>query len=210
MPAGTQPPVPPARRIPPMKTTILLKTSAHMPIPRCALLPLCENNGMLTGHRLTGFALGIAFLFVSFSGARGVEVVSQQIELNSTAQVIFSNGGLGSLDQASRNNQGLGDRSLQSSTFAEFNDVEVTSEASIEVRRTNSASADTFQIESRLAMHSEDFLSVVSTQMNTRAVANVVLTLQVRLETPMRYDIEKSGHFNLPGSGAVLITTQNG
>ena len=153
----------------------------------------------------------VVVLLVALSPmGRGIEIVTQQTELSSSAQVTPVNGGQGGTDQASRSNFGRGDRSLETITATSFEGVNVHSSAAIEVRRTNSASAEIFEIASNIEVDSEDFVSQVTTQLNTRATANVFHLIQVRSETPFRYNFRKSGVFSLAGTGSFTISTSSG
>ncbi|HEX7863218.1 MAG TPA: hypothetical protein VF773_23015 [Verrucomicrobiae bacterium] len=162
---------------------------------------------MHTGQLLT---TAIALLITCSPFCHAVELVSQQIELGSSSQITPANGGFGGWDQSSRNNNGFGDRSLETTTQATFSEVEVSAGATLNFRRTNSASADSFHIHSRLALHSQDYLAVPTTQLTTRASAVAIVTIQVRSETAFRYNIQKTGHYHLPGGGGLTITAPNG
>jgi hypothetical protein len=151
----------------------------------------------------------LALLMVLSPETGAVEVVSQQIELGSEAQVWPTNGP-GAHDQATRSNLGIGDRVLETSTATSFQEVNVYATSMLEVRRTNTATEMMFEIESRLGMRSEDFISLVSTQMTTRATARAMVMLQVRSERPVRYEVRKAGFFSLPGAGSVIISGMNG
>jgi hypothetical protein len=162
---------------------------------------------MQTGPLLTA---ALALLISSAPLSSAAEILSQQIELNSSSSVSPANGGFGSGDQDNRGNQGVGNRSLETSTQTIFQNVEVYAEANINYQFTNSPTSDTFQVHSRIALDSDDFLLVPSTQLHTRAQAFVNLTVFVRFDTPVRYDMQKTGHFNLPGGGGLTITAPNG
>ena len=168
---------------------------------------------MRTGQPLTPLTVATALAFtllLTALPAHAVELVSQQIELGSSSQITPANGGFGGGDQSSRNNNGFGDRSLETATQTTFSNIEVSADASFNFRRTNSATGDVFHLHSRLSLHSEDYLTVPSTQLNTRASAVVIVTMQVRSETPFRYDIQKTGYYDLPGGGGLTITAPNG
>ena len=154
-------------------------------------------------------SLSVALLIALAPMVHGIEVVTQQIELQSSAQVTPANGSQGGYDSASRSNHGQGDRSLKTYTAASFEGVYVDSSAAIEVRRTNSATAEIFEMMCSLEVRSEDFLSLVSTQSNTRASAGVFHSFQARTEIPIRYHLRRSGT-NSAGSGSFTITAQSG
>src|SRR5688500_16894395 len=72
---------------------------------------------MQTGPLLTA---ALALLISSAPLSSAAEILSQQIELNSSSSVSPANGGFGSGDQDNRGNQGVGNRSLETSTQTIF------------------------------------------------------------------------------------------
>ena len=63
---------------------------------------------------------------------------------------------------------------------------------------------------SNLEVNSEDFVSQVTTQMNSRATASVYHLFQVQSVTPFRYHFRRSGPFSLAGSGSFTISAPGG
>lgn len=157
------------------------------------------------------FLIISAFLTLAADGY-GVEVVWQRFELNTLAQVAPAHGSFPSEDRDSRFNQGIGDRLLESEAATSQMGVAAFSEATAALRQTNSATGETFWMESELTIESDDVLATVDTQIVTRASASMSLEIQIQSETLFEYHVVKSGGASpsAPGSGGFNIRNVNG
>lgn len=156
--------------------------------------------------------LAVALLLTSSSLTFGVEILSQNFDLSTFTQVYPIFGGPSAQDQDTRQNQGFGDRFLESHSDSTLVGVSVFSDADLTFRRTNNLTSDVLFMQGAFAMHSEDVAHPGATQLVLRATAAMSISLQVRSETPFHFRIATYGQFApaLPGAGGISIRNANG
>jgi hypothetical protein len=145
--------------------------------------------------------------------ACGVEVISQQIDLSTSAQVWPTVSPFTpATDQDSRQNQGAGDRALESSSAARMGAVAVFSEGDVILRRTNTESADVFWMESDFRMRSEADILTASSHVNTKGLASTSVSFQFRSDRSFQYRVVTSGQPlpGLPGASTITLRAANG